>query len=333
MPAALLRSQFDALEPLGCEPPTAISARARCDDFRQSRPSRVDAVSRHSSGWLRRLASARAFARVSVDTASVDCRSRAALSRASGQPMPRARYRPAFRRACAPFWPAACRVRRRCWPVRGRARARLGVGALRSAAVLASSRPTFGATCNHARSCQVADGSSDPGSAEETRSESRSAARRPRHPNEGLPAVSADAIINPPSRLRSVRNCWRLRALSSGSIRSRTVCPEVGRKHGERQRGRGDPGQFPGGQQQAAADLNGRVDLRERLGVARKLLPTGSGSDRRPSTAGAAASAADLGLSSESIPCPMNAVDNRGRAILRISMLGAYPAYRRTNRG
>jgi hypothetical protein len=50
------------------------------------------------------------------------------------------------------------------------------------------------------------------------------------------------------------------------------------------------------------------------------LLPTGSGNACKPPTAGAAASAADLGLSSELTPWPMNATDNSGRAILRITM-------------
>src|SRR6202012_3007315 len=58
------------------------------------------------------------------------------------------------------------------------------------------------------------------------------------------------------------------------------------------------------------------------------LLPTGSGSVCRPSTAGAADSAADLGLSSDSTPWPMNATDNRGRGILRINMAGGLPDVR-----
>ena len=63
-----------------------------------------------------------------------------------------------------------------------------------------------------------------PGSAEDTLSESRSAARRPRQPSEGLPAVSADAINSPPSRLRSVRNCWRFWALACGSASFQNMC-------------------------------------------------------------------------------------------------------------
>ncbi|GLV10817.1 hypothetical protein MyChFU_41370 [Mycobacterium intracellulare subsp. chimaera] len=55
------------------------------------------------------------------------------------------------------------------------------------------------------------------------------------------------------------------------------------------------------------------------------LLLTESGNACKPSTAGAAAWAADLGLSSELTPCPMNATDNRGRAILLITMAGVLP--------
>src|SRR6516162_8971142 len=55
------------------------------------------------------------------------------------------------------------------------------------------------------------------------------------------------------------------------------------------------------------------------------LLPTGSGKARRPSTVGAAASAAGLGLSSEAIPWPMNTADNRGLAILRNNMTAGLP--------
>ncbi|BBY01222.1 hypothetical protein MSEO_17210 [Mycobacterium seoulense] len=52
----------------------------------------------------------------------------------------------------------------------------------------------------------------------------------------------------------------------------------------------------------------------------------------KPSTAGAAAAAADLGLSRELTPWPMNATDSNGRAILRITMAGDYPTGWRTNR-
>jgi hypothetical protein len=55
------------------------------------------------------------------------------------------------------------------------------------------------------------------------------------------------------------------------------------------------------------------------------LLPSGSGNDRKPSTAGAAAYAAGLGLSNEFTPWPMKAADNMGRAILRINMIGGLP--------
>jgi hypothetical protein len=49
------------------------------------------------------------------------------------------------------------------------------------------------------------------------------------------------------------------------------VRSEVGRQHRKRQGGRGDARHFASGQQQTAPDLNGRIDLRERLGVAGNL--------------------------------------------------------------
>src|ERR1700740_1843603 len=55
------------------------------------------------------------------------------------------------------------------------------------------------------------------------------------------------------------------------------------------------------------------------------LLLTASGNACRPPNVGAAASAADFGLSSESTPWPINATDKRGRAILRINMAGGLP--------
>src|SRR5262249_3766027 len=55
------------------------------------------------------------------------------------------------------------------------------------------------------------------------------------------------------------------------------------------------------------------------------LLLTASGNACRPSKVGAAASAADLGLSSESTPWPMNATDKSGRAIPRINIAGGFP--------
>lgn len=50
------------------------------------------------------------------------------------------------------------------------------------------------------------------------------AARLPRQPSEGLPAVSALAIISPPSRLTSLRKAVRLAALRSGSDSAQKSC-------------------------------------------------------------------------------------------------------------
>jgi hypothetical protein len=164
------------------------------------------------------------------------------------------------------------------------------------------------------------------GSAPDTASEIRPAACRPRHPSDGLPSVSADAMINPPSRLKSVRKLRRLSALRCGSDSFQNRCPPrlpgitVNARVAEAIRGI-----LPVASNRPPPIWTAALMRAAVSGSAGTFVPTGSGSVRNAATVGCAASAPVCGFRSVSTPWPMKAADNRGRAIRRSNMAGVFP--------
>ena len=190
-------------------------------------------------------------------------RSRAASSngtvRSAACAPPRGRPRTTARRVRPPPRPTPCHVQRRRWG--------LPAGARRPA------RPGWSASAPP----------SPAGSAELTLSVNRAAACRPRQPSDGLPAVSAEAMIRPPNRLMSVSNSRRWRPCVPGSrsfqnIRApRFAGMTVAARAAEATRG------TRRGEQRTADDLNGSSHFRERLGISpERFEPTGSGSFCNP---------------------------------------------------